>query len=221
VSASAGGLLAYSGVFGLGAGAYYMGRSHPNVQIAIFSAWALSIVLLALLALRSAGAPRAGHIPTFAAAAALLLLGLITTAVVQFPAPWQQLRRIEADAPSHPAGRDAAVAFVKRTSRPGEPVVVLDGLSFLVAHNAHVVDVTPYGEGATVVTYRQLDEILGALRRARGTRLYIAAYLYGPHDSARVYPEVAATLSQRGFAPIAYDPASRLTEWQARGQESR
>lgn len=92
---------------------------------------------------------------------------------------------------------------------------MLDALSFLIARGAHVVNVTPYGEGATVVTYRQLDEILSALRRAGGSRLYLAAYLYDRGDSRPEYPEVAATLTQRGFTRVAYDAASGLTEWRA------
>ena len=41
------GALAWAGVFGLGAGAYFVGRSHPHVLIDLFSAWSLALTLLA------------------------------------------------------------------------------------------------------------------------------------------------------------------------------
>ena len=40
------GVLAWIGIFGLGAGAYYTGRSNSEVLIALFSAWGLAVVLL-------------------------------------------------------------------------------------------------------------------------------------------------------------------------------
>ena len=40
--------LMWSGVFGLGAGSYFVGRSHPHVLIDLFSAWALALSLLTI-----------------------------------------------------------------------------------------------------------------------------------------------------------------------------
>ena len=46
------GLLAWTGVFGLGIGSYYMGRSHPEVLTNMLSAWALCATLLFAVAVR-------------------------------------------------------------------------------------------------------------------------------------------------------------------------
>src|SRR6185312_12852466 len=40
------GLLCWVGVFGLGAGSYYAGRSHPDVLIDLFSAWSFALALM-------------------------------------------------------------------------------------------------------------------------------------------------------------------------------
>ena len=45
--------LAWVGIFGLGVGAYFTGRSHPHVLIDIFTVWSYALVLLAIVAIRS------------------------------------------------------------------------------------------------------------------------------------------------------------------------
>ena len=40
------GMLAWCGVFGLGSAAYFMGRTHPELLIALFPTWALTLALL-------------------------------------------------------------------------------------------------------------------------------------------------------------------------------
>ena len=47
------GMLAFSAIFGLGAASYYANRSHPDVLMALFSAWGFSVSLLAWVALRA------------------------------------------------------------------------------------------------------------------------------------------------------------------------
>jgi hypothetical protein len=198
--------LAYSGVFGLGAGNYYMGRTHPGGLVVLFSVWALSVALLALLALRALAARRfdAKAPSLLLLAGALVSLGLTSTAVAQFPAPWTQLRRIVASAPPPPPyDVSAAVAFLRRTAAPGEPIVLLAPLGHLIALDAGVENVSPYSSQEDVITYQQLREVLTALHAAGGTRLYLA----GP------FPEIPQTLTSDGFTPTT-DAASGITEWQ-------
>ena len=52
------GMLAWAGVFGLGAGFYYVGRSHPIALEYQFSAWGLALMLLTVVAVRELAAPR-------------------------------------------------------------------------------------------------------------------------------------------------------------------
>lgn len=198
--------LAYCGVFGLGAGNYYIGRTHPGGLVVLFSIWALTVMLLAVLALRAIAAARVRPRTSSALllAGALVSLGLTGTAVAQFPAPWTQLHRIASSAPLPPPyDVSAAVAFVRHTSVEGEPMVLLAPLGHLIALDAHVENVSPYSNQEGIVTYQQLDEEIAALHAARGRHFY----------TVPAYPEIAAGLARDGFKPTV-DRASGITEWQ-------
>jgi len=214
------GALAYAGVFGIGAGGYFMGRSNPVVLVAIFSAWGVCVALLALLAVRSlasrARQPGSRPASAFPIAVALCSLGLIATAIGQFPAPWTQVSRIAERAPRAIFDRSPASAFVKRTAVKGEAVVVLASLGHLIAHEAGVVNVSPYSHPSGVLSYNQLDEVTTALRDAHGTRFYLGA----SSPEGMVWPEISEVLRTDGFRPIAYDPASQLTEWRRQARSS-
>jgi hypothetical protein len=203
-------VLAYSGVFGLGAGNYYMGRTHPAGLVVLFSIWALTVVLLALLALRTVTARR-GHFNapvSMLVTAALVSFGLVITSITQFPAPWTQVRRIAASAPAPPPyDLSAAVAFIRRTATHREAVVLLSPLGHLIALDAGVENVSPYSNQEDIVTYQQLGEELAALHDAGGKRFYIGG---GPY-----FPEITSALAREGFVATA-DRASGLTEWQRR-----
>lgn len=197
------GALAFAGVFGLGAGSYYMGGSNPSQLLGVFSAWALAVALLALVAARALTRP---GVPRFAAGAALVLFGLQATALTQFPAPWTQVRRITAGpAATQPYDRTAAAAYVRRTAAPGEHVVVLEGLGQLVALRAGVENVSPYSEIWAVWSHEQVAEIVGALRRAGGTRFYLGR--------AGADPGIGVALAADGFKRVGSDAASELTLW--------
>jgi hypothetical protein len=200
--------LAYCGVFGLGAGAYYMGRSHPVVLVALFSVWALTCALLALVALRAPA--RSGNWTRMrwwmAIVVSLVPLGLAATAVTQFPAPWRQLKRIATSVPP-PAPYDvsSAVDFVRNTVAPGEHVVLLAPLGHLIARDAGVRNVSPYSSPADIVSYEQLDEELAALAENHGRRFFVGG-------ENLVAPEIVSTLAADGFRPVSGSP-STLTEW--------
>jgi hypothetical protein len=200
------GVLAYCGVFGLGASNYYMGRTTPGSLVVLFSIWALCVLLLALLSLRAIAAWH-GRLPApvlLLFVSATVSLGLVTTALTQFPAPWTQLHRIETSAPSPPPYNVAAsVSFLRGTARRGEPIVLLAPLGHVIALDADVENVSPYSNQEGVVTYQQLDEELAALHEAGGTKFYLA-------DNS--FPEIAQGLSSNGFSPT--HSASGITEWQ-------
>jgi hypothetical protein len=211
--------LAYSGVFGLGAGNYYMGRTHPAGLTVLFSIWALSVALLALLALRALAAwrDRSGAPSPLLIAGALVLLGLVGATVAQFPAPWTQIRRIATSEPAPPPyDVSAAVTLLRRTAKPGEPVVMFAPLGHLIALDAGVENVSTYSHPDGVFTYQQLNEVLAALHDAGGTRFYLAnstlpnTTFPGAHAT---FPEIPQVLASDGFSPRIEDPASGITEW--------
>jgi hypothetical protein len=202
------GALAYSGVFGFGAGAYYMGRSHPQVLVAMFSAWGLSVVLLAVVALKGL-ASREGRSATSPVLVftAFLALGLAATSAGHFPNPLTQLRRIKASAsPPLPYNVSTAVNFIRVSTAPGERIVLLAPLGHLIARDAGVTNVSPYSSPSDILSYGQIQEELDALREHRGSRVFVGS------AAASVAPEVPEILAADGFRSSS-DPASGLTEW--------
>jgi hypothetical protein len=201
--------LAFSGVFGLGAGEYYTGRTHPAGLVVLFSIWALAVLLLGVLALRSVrawnGRPRIASM--LFTTGALLMVGLTATSLTQFPAPWVQVSRIErSSALPAPYNVSAAVDFVRRTAKRSEPIILLTPLGHVIALDADVENVSPYSSPEGVVTYEQLDETFAALRAAHGTRFYV---------STSVFPEITGALAREGVI-VARDGNSGTVEWQLR-----
>ena len=115
--------------FGLGAGSYYMGRSFPEVLVALFPAWGLATTLLCLLALRALTNPsnhcRTWPVYAFPIAVTLMILGLFATSINQFPAPWTQWQRLAADPHAVLFKTGPASSFLRTATRPGEHVALL------------------------------------------------------------------------------------------------
>jgi hypothetical protein len=174
------GMLAWSGVFGLGAGSYYVGHSLSELLIDTFPCWALSLSLLTVVTIRSlAGARRW---PSPAAFACLIGLGLLVGSLGQTPAPWRELERISSQGPpsfAQPVGE----GFVRQHVRPGERVLIVALLGHRIAENLDVEDVEPYTGAKSIFTLEQLEDSVAALRRERGTKLFVEpANAYGELD---------------------------------------
>lgn len=191
------GMLAWVGVFGLGAGAYYVGRSHPEVLVASFSPWALAVVLLVVVVGRRLAA--GGVRPTVVDVACLVAFGLTACSLVQTPTPWSQLDRLNAPSVSGPVfAVPAGQTFVADQTDGDEPVAVLVSLGHRLAFNVGVTDVTPYSGPQSIQTEEQLEDTLSALREAGGSKAFV-----NPQETA---PELLAALQARGFALRATDP---------------
>jgi hypothetical protein len=160
------GMLAWSGVFGLGVVGYYAGRSHPDVLIDVFSAWALAVSLLAVVAVRSIRAPKSGRL-AIGQLAALAGLGLTLCSLAQAPVPWEQLARIR-----HPLSKPlfagtAAEAFVRRETRRGERIAIMGPLGHRIGTDLGRSDVVPYATLESMETREMLEQEIDALRRQR------------------------------------------------------
>ncbi|HEV7774716.1 MAG TPA: hypothetical protein VGO48_15655 [Conexibacter sp.] len=173
------GLLAWSGVFGLGAGSYYVGHSLSELLIDTFPCWALSLTLLTVVTVRSLAATRRWPAP--AALACLIGFGLLVTSLAQTPAPWLQLQRISVQLPpafAQPIGE----AFVGQHVRAGEHVLVMALLGHRIAENRGVQDVEPFTGSKSIFTLEQLEESIAALRAAGGRKLFLQpATTYGDY----------------------------------------
>jgi len=202
------GMLVWSGVFGLGAGAYYVGHSIPEVLTNLFPSWALSVVLLTVVVVRRLGEAAARR-PTAPDVACLLAFGVLVCSLGQTPKPWTELRRIGGHA--QPVFRtSAARAFVAGNVRPGEHVAMLMQLGHRLADTLGIVDVTPYTGLDSMKTVEQLDETLRILQREHGRKVFVAIDPF----ASRLYPRsLPAALPERGFQLALQAGEGNLQMW--------
>lgn len=193
------GLLVWSGVFGLGIGAYYVGRSHPEVLTNMFPAWALSIVLLTVAMLRDIAATRRPPAP--GALLCLIGFGVLVCSLAQTPDPVAQVRRLEATTSAR-LTTPQAVAFIRGATRPGEPVAILTTVGHRLAVQAGVTDVTPYTGMESMPTREQLVQTLRLLRQAGGRKVIAAG--------EEAVPEAVHAVEQAGFRLSAVESAGQL-----------
>ncbi len=185
------GMLAWSGTFGLLAGAYFAGRSHPHVLIDLFSPWALSLALLAVVAVRSLAA-RGWRRPALPELAVLFGFGLAVCSLAQTPTPWSQVDRIRDRAPLAILKQAEATAFVAERTSPGEKIEILIPLGHRIAYDTGRVNVAPYASIQSMPTVQQLGRALAALRDAGGSKLFIS--------SAFTSEEILRAIEGAGFA---------------------
>jgi len=201
------GMLAWSGIFGLGSAAYYMGASTILAIATMFPAWGLCLALLTVAAVQQIAAQRE-RLPSLPALAALFGFALTATFLVMPPVrlmPWSQAERLEAEpyyAPpdaeplAKPSDR-AFGAFVASTPeadgrftiRKGAPVAFFTATGHLLADAYGIRDVVPY-TGRSVFTEQQFDEAIDALRKAGGSTVLVPTM---------ILPRIAELLVARGF----------------------
>ncbi|HMJ03743.1 MAG TPA: hypothetical protein VK506_12430 [Conexibacter sp.] len=222
------GMLAWSGVFGLGCGAYFIGRSHPELLIAMFPVWALTLALLTVdaigrLAARPAMRPGIGTL--------LVLTGMAVCvcSLAQTPLPWTQLDRLAQDTPTTPLIEGEAAlpdydgAFLPDastrgffTSDDGAPVAILLTTGHQIAHAFDVDNVSRYTGMYSMVDRDRLRTVVEDLRAAGGTTLFLP----------ETYDEVYATLEGWGFErqpdEVAWGstPVSKWVDTSGRGEGS-
>jgi hypothetical protein len=193
-------MLAWSGVFGLLSGAYYLGRSDTLKLLALFSAWCFALVLLTIAVVRRLAATR--RRPALAELLVLFGFGLAICSLRELPAPWSQIERLRAERPAA-TYQPAALRFVAAHTRPGERVTILIPLGHRIAHELGIANVSPYQFMETIVTRRQLDTTIAAARREGARKLFL--------PDALVAPAHLDALRAAGFARQEDDGA--FSEW--------
>jgi hypothetical protein len=196
------GMLAWVGTFGLGAGSYYAGRSHPEVLVDAFGTWALAVALLLVVVVRRLAARPSG-LPTPAEAACVFGFALAACSLAQTPTPWEQLDRLRqttAAVYDPPAGQ----AFVAAHAHRGERVAILMLLGHRMGYALGVADVAPYTGSESMPAVEQLGETVAALRRAGGRKLFL---------SARTSPEGMLVALRRDGFRLAARGASGAQMW--------
>ena len=196
------GMLAWSGAFGLGAATYFVGRSHPEVLIDIFSIWSLTLGLLLVNAIRAIR-DRPSRFPAPIELALFFGFGLAICSLAQTPTPWSQIKRLGETTPVAmfrplPMNREIA-----RDTRRGEHVAIIAPLGHRTAYEVGVVDVMPYADWL-VIYEEQVNEIVDALRRAGGHKIFMI--------NTFTWSETLLQLQRAGFKRVRYVPKLSLAE---------
>jgi hypothetical protein len=212
------GMLAWCGVFGLGSAAYFMGRTHPELLIALFPTWALTLALLTVDVVQRLGR-RADARPGLGTALVLAATALTVCSLAQVPAPWTQLQRIGQDTPSEPLiGGEAplpvyARAFLPDPStraffapRPDAKVAILLTTGHQIAHAFGVVDVARYTGLYSMPNRERLRMVVDDLRAEGGSTVYL------PQTSREVYDTLRAWGFRRSPGEVEWG-ATPVSKW--------
>ncbi|MBS1869066.1 MAG: hypothetical protein JSS99_05340 [Actinobacteria bacterium] len=201
------GMLVWAGVFGLGAGTYFVGRSHPVALKHHFSAWAFALALLTV-AVTGASATRPFRRIALPALVVLFGFGAMACSLAQAPSPWREADRLEQPfAPIDewrsanlfvPLAEASARAFVATIAdgpsrfvyRHGAPVAILMTLGHRIADAYGVVNVSPYTGIESLQTVQRVERALDALRDAGGNTVILPVIL-----DTSIFP----VLERRGF----------------------
>jgi hypothetical protein len=183
--------LAWAGTFGLGAGSYFVGRSHPHVLIDLFSAWALALSLLTIVVVQAI-VRRGSRRPQLAELLVLAGFGVMVCSLAQTPSPWSQLQRVRESRP--PAQQVAAgtTQVVDRLTRRGEPVALMLFLGQRIAYELGLDNVVPYANMDSMMTLEQWAETLRNLQRAGGRTVIVPRHW--------LFPERIEYLRRAGYA---------------------
>jgi len=189
------GMLVWSGVFGLGASSYFSGRSHPDVLIAIFSAWAFALAVLTVATVRALAA-RSSRWPAPGQLAVLFGFGLAVCSLAQTPTVRPDVDRLRTHATetSRLLRPDEREQFVASATKPGEAVAIFAPLGHRIAYDLGLKDVVDYSELVLVPTPGQWQDAIAALRAAGGRKLFLAQ-----QDRP---PEVVGALRRAGFRQV-------------------
>jgi hypothetical protein len=201
------GMLAWSGVFGLGAGFYWIGRSHPVALKYQFAAWAFALALLTAVAVAKLATPRLRS-TAIGALVVVFGFGVMACSLAQVPVPWQQIERLQAPftpteqvpdpTPLVPSRDPATRRFVSSLAdgphrfvvEPGAPVAILTTLGHRAADAYGIVNVSRYTGIESLQTEQRVETVIDDLRAAGGNTIILP----NPLD-----PSIFAVLERAGF----------------------
>ena len=190
------GMLAWSGVLGLMAGSYYVGRAEDVKLIALFSAWGFSLVLLTVACARALAA-RGWRRPAIAELLVLFGFAVAVCAFVQVPSPIAPLQRLRSAPPLQ--YRPAAEAFVRERTRPGEKVAILLPEGDRIAYDLGLDDVSPYGFVNAIVTRREMQTLIDTVRREDVRAIFLPAPTAAVAGEGNSAPEQIQLLESIGY----------------------
>jgi hypothetical protein len=190
-------MLMWSGAFALIAGSYYVGRAEDFKLIAMFSAWGLTLALLAIVCVRALAA-RGWRSPSFGELLVLFGLALGVCAISQMPPTRAEVRRLTQDLPP-PTYRAAAEAFVKAHTQPGEKVVILMPEGHRIADSLGLDNVSPFGIVNAIVSESQMRALIDTIRREGVTEIFMPSATTNLAGEGNSSPEQLQLLESLGY----------------------
>jgi hypothetical protein len=200
------GMLAWSGVFGLFAGSYYVGRPDVYKLTSILSLWSFALTMLTVACVLELSA-RGWRRPTLPQLLVLFGFGLSLCALSRPPLPQEEIARLTKPYPA-PQYEAAARRFVRTHSRSGETVALLIPMGYRISHALDLRNVAPYGFMNAIVTRAAMRTLIATLRREDVRTVFTpepGAYLLGEGDAAEAQLRALVDI---GFQPI--DSAARI-----------
>jgi hypothetical protein len=213
------GMLAFSGIFGLTTGMYFVGRSSVFQLMLLFPAWGFSLALVAWTAAGSLAAARRDGLRLrrllLPACAALIGLGVMISAIARVPPPHRQIDRLDTPGPRFDVS--APARFVASRAHPGEHVLMIGtGPDHLVAEHAGVVNVSPLNGVTSLVSPAEANRSLDQLEDEGGNEVFEAVSALHPGPFVFGVPEFAEILRARGYRLVGEDPGLALRFWRRR-----
>lgn len=172
-------VLVFASVFGAGALALYVGRSHWAVLVSIFPAWGLAAMLLCWVAVRPVLRPprgSAGPARVVPRGLAIAAYALCVGEILPFPPrPATNVGfppAIGAAKASWVVDAPALAAELRRMASPGGRLMLAIPAGHLVAELAGVENVYPFAEDESCLLQGQVDLVERTIR-ARGVSRYV------------------------------------------------
>lgn len=193
-------MLMWSGVFGLLAGGYYIGRPDIVKLTTLFSPWSFALTMLTVVALTGLG-DRSWR-PTLPRLLVLFGIAVSICTWGGFAQPWRQVSRLGQHG-TKPQYLPRAEQFVGRYVGPGEKVAILLPMSYRISHDLGLRNVAPYGFMNAIVTRAQMQTLVDVLRREQVTAIFTPqpnSYLAQEGDAA---PEQLQVLLDVGYRTVA------------------
>jgi hypothetical protein len=209
-------LLVYTGVFGFGAFAYFVGRSDPGVLAATFLGWALALAALAWEAVRrlQAGGPSSRAIAPAALAIVAVSVVLGAGAIERSGYVFHQPGRIANGKEGLPVLRMAGAVRVARDCLArGSDTLIFAALPDRIAHDAHVHNWLPYNDPLAIVTHQQLDAVFVNARRHHVTTALVQDGLLEDLAGLRRHGFVKTaeiTNAEYVQAPLSWGPVTQV-----------
>ncbi len=189
-------MLAWSGVFGLLTGGYFVGRPDAIKLTTILSGWSFALSLLTVATVRAMAGR--GFRPTVPQLLVLFGFALSVSSLSLLTPPQHELDRLREPAPES-AYMASAKQFIGERTRPGQTVAVLVPMGFAITHELRLRNVAPYGFMNAIVTQSQMTRLLHTLHRDRVSRVFVPAPNSGLLNEGESAPEQLQLLESIGF----------------------